>query len=373
VGDILETLKRYRAEGSRLVGCFPLYGPLELFHSFGLTPVVLWGLGDGRGYYPASDAHVQGYACSVARALTGFVIEHGTALFDALFMYNACDTLRNLPEILSRALDSRGGHIPMFRLHLPAIPLDRAHAARYLEERLRGLVKALEEFTGRSFSGDAFMASATLYERRRSLCRGVMDLRARGGIPSARAARIIELGNHVEVAEHIAGLEEVVGSCSGLPGDARGVRVMAGGIQAPPLELLDAMDSSNLVTVADDFATMARTHLASVSPRPDPHSYYTELYLHHPPCSTLLPSADARLGHLVSRAKASGARGFILFGEKFCEYEYFEAPQLLAAMEREGVRTLFLEIAPEDRENLAQHVTRIEAFAEMLQDGSTGG
>mgnify|MGYP007068929704 CR=1 FL=1 len=104
VKDLLTTLSGMRAGGRRLIGCFPLYPPLELFHSFGLTPVVLWGMRDAVRDYATSDRHVQNYACQVARALTGFVIERGPGLFDELFMYNACVTLWNLPEIIAACL-----------------------------------------------------------------------------------------------------------------------------------------------------------------------------------------------------------------------------------------------------------------------------
>ena len=94
----LDSLADLKSQGHTLVGCFPLYPPLELLHSFGLTPVVLWGLRQDITRLTRSDRHLQPYACGVARCLSEFVLSQGGEFLDAIFMYNACDTLRNLPR-----------------------------------------------------------------------------------------------------------------------------------------------------------------------------------------------------------------------------------------------------------------------------------
>ncbi|TAL34779.1 MAG: hypothetical protein EPN93_11645 [Spirochaetes bacterium] len=53
-GPIHETPPR----GRRAIGCFPLYPPLELLHSMGLLPVVLWDFQDGARSVDASDRHL---------------------------------------------------------------------------------------------------------------------------------------------------------------------------------------------------------------------------------------------------------------------------------------------------------------------------
>lgn len=53
-------------------------------------------------------------------------------------------------------------------------------------------------------------------------------------------------------------------------------------------------------------------------------------------------------------------------GEKFCEYEYFEFPYLQKHLRQKGLRTLLLEFAIDDDQNLGQVRTRIEAFSEMI-------
>ena len=86
------------------LGCFPLYPPLELFHSMEITPVILWGLKNSVDRIDLSDRHLQNYACSIARHLTEYILRDDGLKLDGLFMYNACDTLRNLPEVLESGL-----------------------------------------------------------------------------------------------------------------------------------------------------------------------------------------------------------------------------------------------------------------------------
>jgi benzoyl-CoA reductase/2-hydroxyglutaryl-CoA dehydratase subunit BcrC/BadD/HgdB len=67
----LATLKN---NGRPVIACFPLYPPLALFHSMGLTPVVIWGLRGHVAGTEASDRHLPSYTCSVARHMTEFIL-----------------------------------------------------------------------------------------------------------------------------------------------------------------------------------------------------------------------------------------------------------------------------------------------------------
>ena len=170
-------IEQLRKGGKPVVGCFPLYPPLELMHSMGLLPVVLWGLRDSVSDTRDADRHVQPYACSVARQLAQFVIADGPGLLDGLFFYNACDTLRNLPELLREGIaGSRRITPPMFRVHVPMVPASQTDATVYLNGEIENLVSELESTYGVEFSEDSFAESVSLYrlERwlsRRSVCR----------------------------------------------------------------------------------------------------------------------------------------------------------------------------------------------------------
>jgi benzoyl-CoA reductase/2-hydroxyglutaryl-CoA dehydratase subunit BcrC/BadD/HgdB len=361
------SLLNLKQHGRHIIGCFPLYAPLELLHSFGLTPVALWGLRSEVKDLSRSDRHLQNYTCQVARSLTEFILTNNRNTFDALFMYNACDTLRNLPEIIEAGLAEDGASLRIFRLHVPAVPHDRTGALSYLRDRIHNLIAELETFTHRSFSPRDFAASIDLYSRERLLCRELERLCAQGRTGFASFAWILEQAHFMRVEEHITLLENEILKAQNMPDNVlQHKKVMVSGIQAPPVELIEALEEKGLRIVANDIATLARSYGNCPKPSSDPCEYYCDFYFNHYPCTTVLPAGDRRVELIRKRVDESGAQGFIFFGEKFCEYEYFEVPYLQDILRANGVATLFLEVGADDLTNLMPFKTRIEAFAEML-------
>ncbi|HOO45032.1 MAG TPA: 2-hydroxyacyl-CoA dehydratase family protein [Deltaproteobacteria bacterium] len=365
-----QAILRLKRQGRHIVGCFPLYAPLELLHSFGLTPVVLWGFEPAGTDLSRSDRHLQNYSCQVARCLTEVVLENSSAVFDALFMYNACDTLRNLPEIMEAGLAQDGEYLRMFKLHVPAVPRDRTGAQGYLKERISTLIAELEGFTQQSFSPQGFAASVELYARHRRLCREAEELCAAGRIPFADLARNLELAHFSDVEEHIALLEKMILEARRVPLNVEPhKRIMVSGIKAPPSELMASIEANGMRVVANDIATLARSYGYCPTPSKDPGEYYCDFYFNHYPCTTILPAGDRRI-ELVKRCiDRSRVQGWIFFGEKFCEYEYFEIPFIKDMLRSAGVDVLFVELGADDLVNLMPVKTRIEAFAEMLEAG----
>lgn len=363
----LDTLQGLKAKGHTLLGCFPLYPPVELFHSFGLTPVVLWGLEQDFNDLSASDRHLQPYTCQVARYLTQFVITRAGGLFDALFMYNACDTFRNLPEIIESAF-AKGPSLPILRLHIPAVPLDHDYAAGYLKGRIDVLMGELEKLTGRSFSENAFKGSIELYQRQRSLCLELEERSAQGSMSFADCSEVLMAANRLPVEEHILLLESrlqktyrTVPANHGHPG------IMISGILPPPRHLLEVIEGAGLTVAANDIASLRRSYAYSPLKQTDAGAYYEDFYRSHHPCTTILPSADERADLILKTARERDVKGFMFFGEKFCEYEYFEMPHIEQVLKRAGIPCLCLEMADGGMEQVGAHQTRIETFAQMLQ------
>lgn len=363
-----DQLSELKQQGHRLVGCFPLYPPVELLHAFGLTPITLWGLDSRTSDLSLSDAHLQNYTCHVARCLTEFVLSEGASLLSVLCMYNACDTLRNLPEIIEQGLKAQGISLPIFKLHVPALASDRGGVSAYLDNRIAVLIKELEEFTGRLFSPAAFEASCRLYDKQRGLARELEHLVHAGAISYRVQSGVLMRAHHMRVEDHLELLMETLASANGNPAPAGlSVPVMVSGILPPAPELIETMEHAGLRVVADDSAALHRTYGYSPPPVADPLAYYRDFYFSRIPCSTLLASADKRIAHIRQTLESSGARGFIFCGEKFCEYEYFDMPHLEQVLKPQGISTLSLEMGEHDGQSLGTLKNRIETFAELLR------
>ena len=365
-----QALTRLKNGPRPVIGCLPLYPPLELLHSMGLTPIVLWGLADVVPHVSDADRHIQNFACSVARRLTQFVISEWEELLDGLFFYNAGDTLRNLPEILRQGVVSSGGMLhPQFHIHVPMTSPEQADVSGYLKKEFENLIKNLESFYGVQFSEDHFTDSVGLYDRMRELCRQLEQSVSLGRLAFADFCRVLTTANFLAVNEQIVLLESILAELPDRPADVdNSARVVISGILPPPAPICEMMDRAGLVVAGNDIAFMHRSYARTPDIWDDVLDYYVRFYRDHFPCTTLLYSADRRLEAVVRLVLENSARGFVFVGEKFCEYEYFEFPSLEKNLKDQGVPVLAMEISMDDTTGAETFRTRLEAFRELISD-----
>ena len=362
------TIKTLKNEGRKVLGCFPLYPPVELMHSMGLTPVVLWGLKESNQTVPLSDRHLQTYTCSVGRCLTEFVLRYGGEILDGIVMYNACDTLRNLPEILQRGLSDQGLDLPLFRLHFPVAPPEQTDSTEYFSDRIHRFIREIEDTYKKSFSAESFSVSVELYRRLRDFAARLQELVAQGQFTFGEYCRLMNIGSFVPVETHMLMLDTAFERGSfAKKTDDNTPGVIISGILPPPQGISGSIEAAGMRVVDNDIAMFKRSYGYTPSSAQDPVAYYIDLYRNHYPCTTILHTGDARIEELRNRIRKGDVKGFIYIGEKFCEYEYFEVPYLRKILEEEGVNMLCLDFTLEDNENIGSYQTRIEAFAETLR------
>jgi len=366
----LQALTRLKNGPRPVIGCLPLYPPVELLHSMGLTPIVLWGLSEVVPNVNDADRHLQNYVCSVARRLTQFVISEWEELLDGLFFYNAGDTLRNLPEILREGVIDTGGLLyPQFHLHVPMTPPAQTDASDYLQTQIKVLIASLENHYGIPFSEERFADSVALYDRMRELCRQLEAAVAGGAMGFAEFRRALTTANFLVVNEQIVLLESCLAGLREQPPASAAAPIIVSGILPPPDEICDIMDQAGLRVVGNDIAFMHRAYARSPEDWRDVSDYYRQFYRDHFPCTTLLYTADRRVPAVMELALGQQARGFLFVGEKFCEYEYFEWPYLEKQLKDQGLATLSFEIAMESGAGGETLRTRLEAFREMISNG----
>jgi len=361
VSTIIEQKKR----GKQVLGCFPLYPPVELFTSMGLLPAVLWNLKTSVQNLTEADKHVQNYACGIARELVQFILSETGELLDGIFSYNACDTLRNIPEILAAANTEAGRDIPMLRMHVPQVNRTQSNPEQYLKNEIECLIDNTEKAFGNTFSSEKFEQTTKVYNKMRGLCRKAESLVSQGILPFGGFCNVVLLNYFLPVEEQINKLTALIAMANNPP-TITDKRVIISGIMPPPPPVITAMENSGLRVVANDIASMGRSYAYSPQMTKDPGDFYTDFYANRFPCTTLLYQTDARLTALQCMIERAGARGVIFSGEKFCEYEYFEFPYLEKSLKEMGIPTLLLEFSVDDTENVGAYATRVAAFAEML-------
>jgi benzoyl-CoA reductase/2-hydroxyglutaryl-CoA dehydratase subunit BcrC/BadD/HgdB len=322
--DMVENIKRAKKKGAKVVGCFPLYPPLELLHSFGLMPVVLWDMKEQVRILKESDRHLQSFTCSVARRLAEFVLSEEGSLLDGLLMYNACDTFRNMPEIIKRGLGEKGKTLPLLKFHVPMVPPNQTDSTGYLADRIHELVIEIESAFGVRFSSERFLASVRLYNTIRKLSLEMETLVAEGRMSYVDFSRLVRKGYFTTPEDHVSALEDAINKAKSNPtkNSFDGKKIIVSGILPPPDALCAIIEEAGMRVAGNDVSSQARSYSYIPQETGVPAAYYVDFYQNHYPCTTLLYSSDERLKALNALIEKRGARGLIFIGEKFCEYEW---------------------------------------------------
>lgn len=270
-------------------------------------------------------------------------------------------------KYLEQGLKEENRDCPFFRIHLPMANPEAQYAKTYLENQIQEMITQLEAFTGTAFSGDTFEESIRVYQEMRKAALSAEDAVALGKISFADYAQIAVNQNFLSPQEQTAAFQELISTASEAD-IAKKKKIILSGILPPSGEIIHIMEDAGLLVAGNDIAALYRAFHYTPRPVPDPGKYYTDLYKNHFPCPTLLYTADRRVDALLNMAEDAEAQALIFIGEKFCEYEYFEYPFLEKKLREKGIIPHLLEFSLDDRPSYGAYATRIQAFAESLNE-----
>ncbi|MBD3215152.1 MAG: hypothetical protein GF311_21275 [Candidatus Lokiarchaeota archaeon] len=371
--NTLRNVFRNLGEKQRVIGCFPLYPPMELLDSMGFTPLIMWGFKHQFTNTHQSDKHVQDYVCSIARYLTEFTLSDYANILKGILFYNACDSLRNLPEILTYNLNKKNGIVPYFHFHLPMNSMEKSYMHEYLIDEIKVLIRDLEYKFPLKFNFENFQQSVREYRKFRKLSKKLERKIVEYGLSYKEYVKAMHDSNYLTLEEKVELFDSTIKRItekSALKKKPNGNKVILSGIFPPPLKIIDLIEKSGFHIVGNDIASLRR----SIYYTPPENSYqnvgeyYVEFYQNHFPCPTLLYTSDRRIPKILELIDITDADGVIFIGEKFCEYEYFEFPTLSNTLDENGKKTLELEFSAEETYNIEAYKTRIEAFYELISN-----
>ncbi len=348
-----------------MLPCLPLYPPVELIHSFGFRPVVMWNMNSALISARVSESHLQNYVCSVASNMLDMLVDSDFPQFKAFFVYNACDTLRNLPEIVQAASAASSRRMPeMLSLHIPVNGFHSEGSREYFANQTKALINRLEALSGHHFSTEKFCASVDAYRKVREAVQAAEVLVAEGMLEYEIFSHAIAQCGMMPPEKQL----EFIGTIIQKSDDkkCKSIPIVISGILPPPPEIIALLDSAGLRVAVNDIAAEGRSFNTPTPDCDEPIQYYMSFYDDHHPCTTLLFTAKRRINELVAKAERTCARGLIFLGEKFCEYEYFEIVHIEETFKKRGIPTLKLEFSRDEGGNYGSMKTRIDAFAELI-------
>jgi len=350
-------LRRQKQMGRRLFGVFPAQYPREIFWAMNTVPVEIW---DPPLETANANAHLQPYICSVVRSGLELILQEKTRMLDGFLFPHTCDSIQNLASIVN---DYLGLEIPCTFFYHPKAPFGKGSRDYYLSQ-LKILTGELEKHFGPMDPDELKRRVEQGLDMQKRLA-DAYELRRKGELAVSNTSfyRNVRLAEYLHPDDFVSGFETFLAVSKGE--NPKGPAIILSGILPHP-EILRLLDQQGVRVVDDDLLNCNRRMPLTLGRAQDPYEILVENYFAMPPCPTRGSSIQERLDFMTDKVRKSGAQGIIFCGIKFCEPEWFDVPQMVAAAKDAGLKILLLDL--EVGQPLSgQLSTRVEAFVEMLR------
>jgi benzoyl-CoA reductase subunit C len=354
------------AGGRVLIGCFPVYSPVELFHAAGALPVGLAG-GGNRLEISHADARFQSFVCSIIKSTLELGMQGKLDAFEGLVFHSICDPARNLASVFARNFERK----KIEYIHFPQ-RINAPDAADYLTAEYERLSYWAGELTGYRPTDEDLDESIKLYDQIRRVIRLLYQFRRDQphNFSTRELYALVRYGHVVPPEQHLRVLVSALEQLQhrrGKPKDRARILIVGSFCEQPPLDLIASIESAGCYVVDDDFVLGRRFFTDDVrSAARHPLRALAEAYVRH--------SVDASVKHdlthskaerLVHRAQEYKADAVVVLTAKFCEPALFDYVLYRKALQAAHVPHVFLEF--EEKMWLFDKIkTEIETFVESL-------
>jgi benzoyl-CoA reductase subunit C len=352
--------------GAKVVGCFPVYTPVELIHACGMLPAGIIG-GGNQIEIAHADARFQSFICSVIKSTLELGMTSKLDIVDGMVFNSICDPARNLASIFKRNFP----RLTVEFIHYPQNP-GSPSAPAYLEGEYRRVLETFSALSGTTVTEADIAESIQAYNRVRGLLRELYALRAEGpeklsttdSYILSRAATLLAPEDATPLLESTLAHYRVV---TARPKDRVRVLLVGAFCEQPPLDLIESLEQSGCYILQDDFLLGWRFFSGDVSTYGrNPLRGLADAYLNHSVHSSVKHDLrQPRARQLLDSVKALNADAVIFLGAKFCEPALFDYALYRRALEEHGIRHLFLEF--EEKTWLFDRVrSEVETFVESM-------
>ncbi len=351
--------------GSKVIGCFPVYVPMELIAAAGMLPVAIFGAG-GKIEIDHADSRIQSFICSIARSTLELGLAGNLKDFDGLIFPSICDVARNLSGIAQRNFPK----LWVEYLHLPQNVNSRA-AISYYRGELERMRTKLEQLGAGKISPDALRSAIREFNENRSLMRQLYALRAAAAakIRTSELYVLVRAGALLAKSEHNALLKMALSLLDERAEKVRdSIRVIIEGAfcEQPPLEMLEVLEEAGCYMVDDDFLRGLRFFSGDIAEEGDPMEALARGYLERSVVSSVMYPGDRDRGQaLVERVRRLKADGVVFASPKFCEPALYDYVLMKDALEREQIP--YLQFEYEEKTSVFESIrSQMETFVESI-------
>lgn len=332
-----------KSNSGPVVGCFPVYSPVELVHASGGLPLGIFGGGTEVEMLNA-DARFVSFVCSIAKSTLELGLQSRLDGLDAVFFHSICDVARNLSAVFARNFPN----LWVEYIHLPQNPAC-AGAVDYYAAELRRVCDKLQQRFGSRITEDTLRQSIAVYNEARALLQNLYTLRERDPerLPTRELNALTRAFTCQPVEASIEQLRRVAAYLpTRQPVRRDRVRVLLEGAfcEQPPFELLETIEEAGAQIVEDDLVKGWRWFRGPIPTDGDPLRALAESYLHRSlPSSVRHDWTNRRENLLVRRVRECGAQAVLFCVAKFCEPALFDYVPYKDALDSEGIPHLLIE------------------------------
>ncbi len=363
----LEQAAKWKANhpGSKVIGCYPVYTPVEIIHAAGMLPVGIIG-GGNRLEIAHADSRFQSFVCSIVKSTLELGLTGKLQFLDGIVFHSICDPARNLGSVFKR-------NFPQLLVEYIHFPQNMAspHTVNYLAAEYRKLKASYEQLAGRVITDADLGKSIRIYNEQRKLMRELYRIRRETpqNLSTLETYILTRIGTFIPPEEHIAGLKQALaaaGQRDERPKDRIKVVLEGSFCEQPPLELIEGLEAAGCYILDDDFLLGWRFFEQDIPSEGDPIRNLASAYINQSVYSGVKHDTRERKSkHLIDKVKETGASAVVILAAKFCEPALFDYALYRRALEKEGIPHLYLEFE-EKMWIFDKAKTEVETFVESM-------
>lgn len=361
-----EQLKKFKAEGKKVVGVLPYYAPEELVYAAGMVPMGIWGSNDKE--VMRSKEYCATFYCDIAQLALEMLLDGTMDQLDAIITPTICDTLRPMSQNFRVAIGSK---IPCIFL---AHPQNRFAdwGVEFCKDQYRSVMDKLAFLAGHDVTNKDILKAIKVYNASRAARREFVKLANEhcDVINPIQRSAVLKASYFMLKDEYTEKLVALNEELKALPAAKwNGTKVVTSGIICDNPKLLQIFIDNNIAIAADDVAHESRGFrfdapedvqdgLLALALQFSAMDYDILLY-------DKFSNQNRRAEDVVAKVKESGAQGLVLFMQTFCDPEEMEYPYLKKALDAAGIPHVKLGVNQQMRD-FGQASTAIQAFADVL-------
>ncbi len=138
---------------SKIVGCYPVYTPVELIHAAAMLPVGVIGAGN-RLEIAHADSRFQSFICSIVKSTLELGLTDRLKFLDGIVFHSICDPARNLGSVFKRNFPD----LMVEYIHFPQ-NMASPHTIDYLIAEYKRVNACYEQLSGNRITDEALRQS----------------------------------------------------------------------------------------------------------------------------------------------------------------------------------------------------------------------